>query len=310
MKSFDQQLIELSKLIGKNKTAFCIGTFDGVHLGHKMLFQKLVNNCRNKKLSSLVIVFEKRPREIVNKGYSRPYLSDFCKRKNKILENGINFLFPMEFNNELRFLNAEVFLKKLISHANIKNIVFSENTRIGNDQLFGEKLEDLCTNLGIEISNIEMTNNFEKVVSSSMISKFIEEGDFINTNKFLGYNYSFEGIVIKGDQIGRTIGFPTANIEVNKKIQIPGDGIYACFVYIKGEKYRGALSVGNRPVIKDDNSRKIEVFIFDFDKNIYDMQIEISVIKKIRNQEFYDSVDIMKTQIKKDIININEVLER
>ena len=155
-----------------------------------------------------------------------------------------------------------------------------------------------------------MTNNFEKVVSSSMISKFIEEGDFINTNKFLGYNYSFEGIVIKGDQIGRTIGFPTANIEVNKKIQIPGDGIYACFVYIKGEKYRGALSVGNRPVIKDDNSRKIEVFIFDFDKNIYDMQIEISVIKKIRNQEFYDSVDIMKTQIKKDIININEVLER
>ena len=310
MKSFDQQLIELSKLIGKNKTAFCIGTFDGVHLGHKMLFQQLVNNSKNNKLSSLVIVFEKRPREIVSKGYSRPYLSGFCKRKNKILENKINFLFTMEFNDELRVLSAEVFLKKLISHANIKSIIVSENTRIGNDQLFGKNLEDLCINLGIEISNIEMKNNLKKVISSSMISKFIEEGDFINANKFLGYDYTFEGMVVKGDQIGRTIGFPTANIEVQNEIQIPGDGIYACMVNIKGEKFRGALSIGNRPVIKNDPARKIEVFILDFDKNIYDIEIEISVIKKIRNQEFYDSIDIMKTQIKKDIININEVLER
>ena len=310
MKSFDQQLIELSKLIGKNKTAFCIGTFDGVHLGHKMLFEQLVNNSKNNKLSSLVIVFEKRPREIVSKGYSRPYLSGFCKRKNKILENKINFLFTMEFNDELRVLSAEVFLKKLISHANIKSIVVSENTRIGNDQLFGKNLEDLCINLGIEISNIEMKNNLKKVISSSMISKFIEEGDFINANKFLGYDYTFEGMVVKGDQIGRTIGFPTANIQVQKDIQIPGDGIYACMVDIEGEKFRGALSIGNRPVIKNDPARKIEVFILDFDKNIYDIEIEISVIKKIRNQEFYDSIDIMKTQIKKDIININEVLER
>ena len=310
MKSFDQQLIELSKLIGKNKTAFCIGTFDGVHLGHKMLFQQLVNNSKNNKLSSLVIVFEKRPREIVSKGYSRPYLSGFCKRKNKILENKINFLFTMEFNDELRVLSAEVFLKKLISHANIKSIVVSENTRIGNDQLFGKNLEDLCINLGIEISNIEMKNNLKKVISSSMISKFIDEGDFINANKFLGYDYTFEGMVVKGDQIGRTIGFPTANIEVQNEIQIPGDGIYACMVDIEGEKFRGALSIGNRPVIKNDSARKIEVFIFDFDKNIYGIQIEISVIQKIRNQEFYDSIDIMKTQIKKDIININEVLER
>ena len=310
MKSFDQQLIELSKLIGKNKTAFCIGTFDGVHLGHKMLFQQLVNNSKNNKLSSLVIVFEKRPREIVSKGYSRPYLSGFCKRKNKILENKINFLFTMEFNDELRVLSAEVFLKKLISHANIKSIVVSENTRIGNDQLFGKNLEDLCISLGIEISNIEMKNNLKKVISSSMISKFIEEGDFINGNKFLGYDYTFEGMVVKGDQIGRTIGFPTANIEVPNEIQIPGDGIYACMVDIEGKKFRGALSIGNRPVIKNDPARKIEVFILDFDKNIYDIEIEISVIKKIRNQEFYDSIDIMKTQIKKDIININEVLER
>ena len=310
MKSFDQQLIELSKLIGKNKTAFCIGTFDGVHLGHKMLFQQLVNNSKNNKLSSLVIVFEKRPREIVSIGYSRPYLSGFCKRKNKILENKINFLFTMEFNDELRVLSAEVFLKKLISHANIKSIVVSENTRIGNDQLFGKNLEDLCISLGIEISNIEMKNNLKKVISSSMISKFIEEGDFINANKFLGYDYTFEGMVVKGDQIGRTIGFPTANIEVQNEIQIPGDGIYACMVDIEGEKFRGALSIGNRPVIKNDSARKIEVFIFDFDKNIYGIQIEISVIQKIRNQEFYDSIDIMKTQIKRDIININEVLER
>ena len=310
MKSFDQQLIQLSKLIEKNKTAFCIGTFDGVHLGHKMLFEQLVNNSKNNKLSSLVIVFEKRPREIVSKGYSRPYLSDFCKRKNKILENEIKFLFTMEFNDELRVLSAEAFLKKLISHANIKSIIVSENTRIGNDQLFGKNLEDLCINLGIEISNIEMKNNLKKVISSSMISKFIEEGDFINANKFLGYVYTFEGMVVKGDQIGRTIGFPTANIEVQNEIQIPGDGIYACMVNIKGEKFRGALSIGNRPVIKNDPARKIEVFILDFDKNIYDIEIEISVIKKIRNQEFYDSIDIMKTQIKKDIININEVLER
>ena len=309
--NFEQQLIELSKIVGKNKTAFCIGTFDGVHKGHVSLFNSLISLSKERDLKSLSLIFKKRPREIINENYFRPYLSTLSHRINKINDLGIDFVFPLEFNQELKKLPAEFFLKKLLKFANIKSMVVSLNTKIGSDQISGDKLKSLCKTLGVNVHFINMKNIQEKTISSSKISNLLQQGEIINANDYLGENYILTGKVEKGDQIGRTIGFPTANIKLEEKIQLPSDGIYACYVRL-GEKklLEGALSIGNRPTIKDDLSHKIEVFIIDFKENIYDEIIEVLIIDKVRDQVDFGSLEILKNQMKKDIIKIKNILNK
>tara|TARA_B110001454_G_scaffold129494_1_gene120722 strand:- start:1299 stop:2246 length:948 start_codon:yes stop_codon:yes gene_type:complete len=308
--NFEQQLIELSKIVGKNKTAFCIGTFDGVHKGHMSLFKNLISISKERKLKSLSLVFNKRPREVINKNYFRPYLSTLSHRINKIKNIGLDFVVSLEFNQELKKLSGRKFLEKLLKFGNIKTMVVSIDTKIGCDQISGYKLELLCASLGIEVNFIDMENIKEKIISSSKISNLLQKGKIINANNYLGENYILSGKVEKGDQIGRTIGFPTANIKLDEKIQLPSNGIYACYVILRNRKLRGALSLGNRPTIKNDSSYKIEVFIINFKENIYEEIIDILIVDKIRDQVDFDSLSELKNQMKKDIIKINKILNK
>ena len=189
-------------------------------------------------------------------------------------------------------------------------MVVSLNTKIGADQISGEKLKSLCKRLDIDVNFINMKNIEEKIISSSKISYLIQEGKITNANNYLGEQYSLSGKVETGDQIGRTIGFPTANIKLKEKIQIPSDGIYACYVKLGVEKLLGALSIGNRPTIKNDSSHKIEVFIIDFKENIYDETIEVLIVDKVRDQVDFGSLDDLKNQMKKDIIKIKKILNK
>jgi len=308
--NFEQQLIELSKIVGKNKTAFCIGTFDGVHKGHMSLFKILISLSKERRLKSLSLVFNKRPREVINKNYFRPYLSTLSHRINKIKNIGLDFVFSLEFNQELKKLSGKNFLEKLLKFGNIRTMVVSIDTKIGCDQISGHKLKLLCDRLGIELHFIDMENIKEKIISSSKISNLLQQGEIINANDYLGENYILTGKVEKGDQIGRTIGFPTANIKLEEKIQLPSDGIYACYVMLGNRKLKGALSLGNRPTIKNDSSYKIEVFIIDFNENIYEEIIDILIVDKIRGQVDFDSLNKLKNQMKKDIIKINKILNK
>ncbi|NCG35425.1 MAG: bifunctional riboflavin kinase/FAD synthetase [Dehalococcoidales bacterium] len=308
--NFEQQLIELSKIVGKSKTAFCIGTFDGVHKGHVSLFKNLISLSKKSNLKSLSLVFKKRPREIINENYFRPYLSTLNHRINKINNLGLDFVFPLEFNQELKKLSAENFLQKLSKFANIKSMIVSLNTKIGTDQMSGDKLKSLCKKLDIDVFFINMKNIDKDIISSSKISDLLIQGKIINVNNYLGEKYTLSGKVEKGDQIGRTIGFPTANIKLQEKIQLPSDGIYACYVKLGDKLLLGALSIGNRPTIKNDSSHKIEVFIIDFKENIYDEIIELLIVDKVRAQVEFRSLDDLKNQMKKDIIKIKKILNK
>ncbi len=308
--NFEQQLIELSKIVGKSKTAFCIGTFDGVHKGHVSLFKNLISLSKKSNLKSLSLVFKKRPREIINENYFRPYLSTLNHRINKINNLGLDFVFSLEFNQELKKLSAENFLQKLSKFANIKSMIVSLNTKIGADQISGKELKSLCKKLAIDVFFINMKNIDEDIISSSIISNLLCQGKIINANNYLGEKYTLSGKVEKGDQIGRTIGFPTANINLQEKIQIPSDGIYACYVKLGDKLLFGALSIGNRPTIKNDSSHKIEVFIIDFKENIYDEIIEVLIVDKVRDQVDFGSLDDLKNQMKKDIIKIKKILNK
>ena len=303
------QLNNLSKIINQNKTALCIGTFDGVHAGHKLLLEKTNFIAKKNDLKSLAIVFKKRPREFINKNEKRSYLSDLNFRINKISQQGIDYIYPLDFNNEIKNLSAEEFLSFLKKLANMNHLIVSERTKLGYDQLSGGDLFTLCEKLKNGLTFVKMNTVNEQIISTSSINSLIKSGEIEKANTYLGYQYKFIGKVIKGDQIGSELGFPTANLEICPEILTPGDGVYACYVNFENKIYFGALSIGYRPTLKKNHEHNIEVHIIDFNENIYDKSIEISIVKKIRNQVRYESLDKLKKQIKIDIDNIFQILK-
>ena len=303
------QLNNLSKIINQNKTALCIGTFDGVHAGHKLLLEKTNFIAKKNDLKSLAIVFKKRPREFINKNEKRSYLSDLNFRINKIAQQGIDYIYPLDFNNEIKNLSAKEFLSFLKKLANMNHLIVSERTKLGYDQLSGGDLFTLCEKLKNGLTFVKMNTVNEQIISTSSINSLIKSGEIEKANTYLGDQYKVIGKVIKGDQIGSELGFPTANLEICPEILTPGDGVYACYVNIENKMYFGALSIGYRPTLKKNHEHNIEVHIIDFNENIYDKSIEISIVKKIRNQVRYESLDKLKKQIKIDIDNIFQILK-
>ena len=303
------QLNNLSKIINQNKTALCIGTFDGVHAGHKLLLEKTNFIAKKNDLKSLAIVFKKRPREFINKNEKRSYLSDLNFRINKISQQGIDYIYPLDFNNEIKNLSAKEFLGFLKKLANMNHLIVSERTKLGYDQLSGGDLFTLCEKLKNGLTFVKMNTVNEQIISTSSINSLIKSGEIEKANTYLGDQYKVIGKVIKGDQIGSELGFPTANLEISPEILTPGDGVYACYVNIENKICFGALSIGYRPTLKNNHEHKIEVHIIDFNENIYDKSIEISIVKKIRNQVRYESLDKLKKQIKIDINNIFQILK-
>ena len=303
------QLKNLSKIINQNKTALCIGTFDGVHTGHKLLLEKTNFIAKKNDLKSLAIVFKKRPREFINKNEKRSYLSDLNFRINKISQQGIDYIYPLDFNNEIKNLSAKEFLGFLKKLANMNHLIVSEKTKLGYDQLSSGNLFTLCAKPKLGFTFVKMNKVNEQIISTSSINSLIKSGEIEKANTYLGDQYKVIGKVIKGDQIGSELGFPTANLEISPEILTPGDGVYACYVNIENKICFGALSIGYRPTLKNNHEHKIEVHIIDFNENIYDKSIEISIVKKIRNQVRYESLDKLKKQIKIDIDNIFQILK-
>ena len=247
------QLNNLSKIINQNKTALCIGTFDGVHKGHKLLLEKTNFIAKKNNLKSLTIVFKKRPREFINKNEHQSYLSDFNFRINKISQQGIDYIYPLDFNNEIKNLSAKEFLCFLKKLANMNHLIVSEKTKLGYDQLSGDDLFTLCENLKLGLTFVKMNKLNEEIISTSTINSLIKSGNIEKANIYLGDLYNVKGKVIKGDQIGSELGFPTANLEISPEILVPGDGVYACYVNIENKSFFGALSIGYRPKLKNNH---------------------------------------------------------
>ena len=307
--SFQEIIDQLSEEVSTKGTSLCIGTFDGVHRGHQKLFKELVKISKINNLLSIVLVFELRPREIINPSLSKPYIITIEERIQNIKSQKVDKTIKINFDNNIRNISAKKFLEILKNKINLTSLVVSEDTKIGNDQKNGNDLKKICEELKISFNSIKMSLDDNKIVSSSSVSTHISNGEIDKANSMLGRTFRISGKVESGDKLGRTIGIPTANLAVSKDLIIPGDGIYAVKVHVNNQIYKGALSIGNRPVIKADDSRKIEVYIIDFNKNIYEELIEISIISKIRNQENYDSLEELRFQIDKDIVQITNILE-
>lgn len=294
------------------QTIATLGTFDGVHLGHRSILNKIIASKNNEELESLVLTFFPHPRMILQQN-SDIKLLNTIEEKASLLENlGIDNLVIQKFDNDFSQLSAEDFVKKVLVDAfNIKKIIIGYDHRFGKNRSadihdliqFGEKYD-------FEVEQISAEEINDVSISSTKIRNALKEGNIILANEFLGYEYNLTGKVVKGKKLGRTIGYPTANVQMTEAYKlIPGEAVYAAFAIIDGQKHFGMLSIGTNPTL-GENPVTIEINIFDFSEDIYDKEITIGFIDKIRDQEKFNSLEELKQVLAQDKLQTELIISR
>ncbi len=294
-----------------------IGTFDGVHKGHQQIINQLKNTATQVGGETVIITFHPHPRKIVGSFGGNVALLNTLEEKIILLdEAGINHLVVVPFTEHFANQTAEAYCKDFIYH------YFKPHTIIiGYDHRFGKNrsgdyhlLEKMGAELGFAVTEIDEQILNEVTISSTKIRHALLEHDIENANQYLGYNYFFEGIVVKGNQLGRTIGYPTANITITDEEKlIPTNGVYAVTVSIVNSqrstvnRLKGMMNIGIRPTI-DGKIRVIEVNIFDFNADIYDRTIQVHVHAYIRGEVKFTGLDALKEQLKADALKAKEML--
>ena len=286
----------------QSPTVATIGFFDGVHLGHRFLIQQVKVAAIQTGWQSSIITFPVHPRQVIQSDY-QPQLLSSPEEKIELLastEVGNCILLPFTF--ELSMLTAREFMQLLYDKYHVRMLVIGYDHRFGHNR--AEMFEDYCRygrELGIHIMQATAYTQEQDKVSSSAIRRALQTGDIRTATKYLGYHYFLEGTVVDGYKVGRKIGFPTANLRVDfpNKL-IPSVGVYAVFVHINGQKYKGMLNIGHRPTINNGNDLSIEVHILDFKEDIYHQKIRIEFIDFLRPEMKFNSVDELIQQMQKD----------
>ena len=291
----------------ETKTIITIGTFDGVHLGHSVILNRLNAITEKTKMQSVLLTFFPHPRHVLQKTDQNMKLINTLDEKKILLEkSGLNNLVVQEFTKEFSRIQSANFVRDyLVEKLNLHTLV------IGYDHHFGRNREGSIKELTVlsEIYgfNIEMISPqiFEDVaVSSTKIRKLLEKGEIEQANHYLGYTFFIFGKVIRGNAIGKTIGFPTSNIEIENKWKLyPAEGVYAVQVILEERTYKGMMNIGNRPTVEGDK-KTLEVHLLDFSEDIYEKQLQIKFIKKIREEKKFENLDALKQQL---IIDKNKV---
>ncbi len=280
-----------------------VGTFDGVHLGHRKIISRLKEIAREKGGETVVITFDPHPRAVIYPDSWNLKLINSPLKKIELLEkNGIDHLVILPFTGEFANMTSYEFIRQiLVDGINMKWIVVGFDHHFGKDRLGNHhSLHDFGRSLDFEVEEVSPMYIDGVAVSSSKIRNALNEGDIRKANRYLGYTYSIQGKVIPGYQVGRKMGFPTANIEVDDSLKlITANGVYACRIQWKGKEFNGMGNIGNRPTL-DRNDHTVEVHIFDFNHEIYGDFLIISWVDRIRDEIRFASLDALREQLEKD----------
>lgn len=284
------------------KTIVTLGTFDGVHNGHKRILDKLIRSTDITGYQNVVLTFFPHPRMVLQQNTEIKLLNTITEKAFLLDNYGIDNLIIHPFDHAFSRLTAEEFVKDiLVDKLNIHKIIIGHDHRFGRNRTatihdlirFGEEY-------GFEVEEISAYEINEVSVSSTKIRNALTEGNIEKANKYLGYPYFITGNVIKGKQMGRTINYPTANIAIPEDYKlIPANGVYIVTALIEGKEVKGMMNIGTNPTV-GGNKQSTEVHLFDFNKDIYDKEIKVSIHQKIRDEVKFASVDELKKQLNKD----------
>jgi riboflavin kinase/FMN adenylyltransferase len=300
---------ELACFSSKRESILTIGVFDGVHLGHRYLISSLVDQSRHTGRQSGVLTFRNHPRSILDPNFKPSYITTLSQRIDLIKQLGVDFVIPVSFNSQLSTLQAREFAFKLTSILNLKEMIFGPDFAMGHQREGNSKiLSTIGDELGFNIMVIDpLTDNQGSAIKSTTIRQAIFDGNVMDAGKLLGRNFNINGEVIKGFGRGEPMGFPTANIKSAPETIIPGDGIYATWATVEGQRYMSATSIGIRPTF-DASDRTIETFIMDFNGKLYGKQLGLDFVSRIRNEVKFPSIEVLKNQISQDIEETKKIL--
>ncbi len=281
-----------------------IGSFDGVHKGHVQVIESLKRVAERLGGETVIISFEPHPREVLYPMEKRPGILTTLEEKSEILSSlGVGHLMILPFTRSLAELDYKDFVRHiLIDRVGMKGLVVGYDHRFGkNREGTFEKLQQLSEKYHFYLEQEEAYEENQINISSTKIRNAHQVGDIARVNDFLGYPYTLSGQVVTGDRIGRAMGFPTANIQLqDERKLLPAAGVYAVEVCIEGETYGGMLNIGVRPTVSCSGIVRIEVHIFDFDRDIYQREIKIALMARIRGERKFDGVNELASQLKRD----------
>jgi riboflavin kinase/FMN adenylyltransferase len=282
-----------------------IGTFDGVHLGHRKIIDRLHDLAKTINGESVIFTFDPHPRKIVAPGETNLRLLTTLEEKIVLFEqSGIDHLIIYPFTSEFSQMTYEKFVEDvLVGQIHTKFLVVGYDHKFGkNRQGDFEFLKKCANRFDFQIEKLDVLLMNEANISSTKIREAIQQGDFETANAFLGYPFTLHGTVVEGQQLGRQIQFPTANIQASDLDKIiPGYGVYAVKVNIHHQTYQGMLNIGSRPTVNNNaDHRSIEVHILNFESDIYGEQAELTFYKKLREEQKFPSIEALKSQLEKD----------
>lgn len=301
---------ELAQASTDNDLVLTIGVFDGVHRGHQRLIEKVVQQAAERGCASGVLTFRNHPDSIFNPNFKPQYITSVAERIRLIKQIGVDVVVPITFDHAIANLRASEFAQMLRSELRMNGLV------VGPDFAMGYKREgnvntltSLGAEMGFSVSVVELLSEGRDAVRSTNIRQAISEGNVAAAAKQLGRCFSLSGTVVSGEKRGRTLGYPTANIQVSTDMAIPGNGIYATRAFINNNQcHMAATSIGTRPTF-DGKGRTIEAFLLQFDNNLYNMKLRLEFVQRLRDELKFDTIEALLERMKLDVEQTRTILQ-
>jgi len=301
---------ELAELAPEKATILTIGVFDGVHLGHKYLISQLIKHAREQNLLSGVVTFRQHPQELMSPQTTLPFLTDLNQRIDLIKNEGVDRVFVLSFTPELARLTASEFVSLLKNHFKMRGLVLGHDFALGRNREGDENmLRKLGKEMGFTVNVVRAKLVDGELASSTAIRKALAAGDMKRVHRLIGRNFGLSGHVVSGAHRGTRLGFPTANIQVNPSQALPPDGVYATWSYIDGQTYPSMTNIGKRPTF-DNNERTVEVFVLDYQSDLYGREMSIDLIDRVRDEKKFNTAEELQEQIAADIKLGRTILNR
>lgn len=287
-----------------------IGFFDGVHVGHRFLIKELQDWGKELNMPSAIITFPEHPRQVLHSDYRPKLLDTFQEKMERLETTGIDYCIALDFTYELSLYSAADFIRLLAEEYHVKGLLIGYDHRFGHDRSDGfEQYVEYGGQVGMEVRKASPYDEGNIRVSSSEIRRLLQEGKVEMANALLTYPYQLRGRIVSGYKVGRTIGFPTANIEVDSPYKLlPKVGVYAVWVELLGKRYKGMLYIGKRPTLQNGDNLTIEVNILGFSGNAYNDEITVSFVYAVREDKTFESVEALREQLERDRQTVDKLL--
>ena len=300
---------ELARFSPERETLLTVGVFDGVHLGHKHLISKLLEQAEKMALLSGVVTLRHHPEELLSSQVKLPPLNDIETRISLLKNEGVDIIVPLSFTSELAQLDARQFVSLLQKHLRMRGLVVGSDFTMGKGRKGDTAtLQRLGQDMNFSVTVVPPMVINGEVVSSTAIRKTLADGNMKKFRELTGRSFSLRGKVVSGTGRGEGLGFPTANLDINMGQPLPLDGVYAGWAYINGKAYQSMTNIGQCPTF-GSNERRVEAYLVDYQGDLYGAELQLDIVARLRNEQKFDTEDDLKAQVAKDVRQGRAILE-